>query len=351
MPAMKDKLYQLLGDEAESLLSHQASISQDNLQLPGPDFIDRGFAISDRSPQVLRNLQATFNHGRLEGTGYLSIFPVDQGIEHTAGYSFAPNPDYFDPENIVKLALEGGCNAVATTLGVLGQVSRKYAHKIPFILKLNHNELLTYPNTYDQRMFATVEQAWNLGAVGVGATIYFGSQHARRQIEEVSQAFELAHQKGMFTIAWCYLRNRAFNAKGENLETAADLTGQAIHLASTIQADIVKQKLPTRKEGFTVLQFGKARPEVYQLMSDHPIDLTRYQLINAYAGRIPLINSGGGTTDHDEAALARAAVINKRAGGTGLIAGRKIFSKPFEEGVRLLNLVQDVYASPDVTIA
>ncbi len=342
-----------LGDSAKSLLDHKCTtIPRDTITLPGPDFIDRVFMDSDRSNTSLRNFQSMFNHGRLGGTGYLSILPVDQGIEHTAGASFAPNPIYFDPENIVKLAIEGGCNAVASTLGVLGLVSRRYTHKIPFILKFNHNELLTYPNTFDQRLFASVEQAADMGAVGVGATIYFGSPESGRQIEEVSEAFERAHQLGLFTILWCYLRNPGFKKGGTDYHTAADLTGQANHLGVTIGADIIKQKLPENNGGFNAIKFAKTHPAVYdQLTSDHPIDLCRYQVANCYMGKIGLINSGGASGDNDLQDAVTTAVINKRAGGTGLISGRKAFQKPMREGVKLLNAIQDVYLSNEVTIA
>lgn len=351
---MINHIRNLLGDQADYLLHHQShTISKDSLHLPNPNFVDQIFALSDRNPQVLRNLQTMFGHGRLANTGYLSIFPVDQGIEHTAGESFSPNPIYFDPENIVRLALEAGCNAVASTLGVLGIMSRKYAHKIPFILKINHNELLSYPNTHDQRLFATVEQAFELGAVGIGATIYFGSEESRRQIEEISQAFNRAHQLGMFTIAWCYLRNSGFAKDGTDYHTSADMTGQALHLASTIEADIVKQKLPTNNRGFQVINFSTWTTQMYdQLSSDHPIDLTRYQLLNSYSGRIGLISSGGPSTgDNDLSEAVKAAVINKRAGGMGLILGRKAFQRPFNQGVELLRAVQDVYLCNEVTIA
>ncbi|MBD1837656.1 MULTISPECIES: class I fructose-bisphosphate aldolase [unclassified Coleofasciculus] len=346
-----------LGQEAEDLLTHKAKISKDLLHLPGPDFVDRIFAASDRNPQVLRSLQQLYSTGRLANTGYLSILPVDQGIEHSAGASFAPNPMYFDPENIVKLAIAAGCNAVATTLGVLGMVSRKYAHKIPFILKINHNELLTYPNQFDQIMFASIEQAWNLGATAVGATIYFGSDQSTRQIQEVSQAFELAHEYGMATILWCYLRNNAFK-QDKDYHLAGDLTAQANHLGVTIQADIIKQKLPECNNGYAAVakaagqSYGKTHDRVYtDLTTDHPIDLTRYQVLNCYSGRAGLINSGGASGKNDFAEAIRTAVINKRAGGTGLISGRKTFQRPFEEGVKLFNAIQDVYLSPDVTIA
>ena len=346
-----------LGDEAEDLLTHKAKISKDLLHLPGPDWIERIFSQSDRPPQVLRSLQQLYSYGRLANTGYLSILPVDQGIEHSAGASFAPNPIYFDSENIIKLAIAAGCNAVATTLGVLGSVSRKYAHKIPFILKLNHNELLTYPNKFDQIMFASVEQAWNLGAVAVGATIYFGSPASDRQIQEVSQAFAQAHEYGMATILWCYLRNDAFK-QDKDYHLAGDLTAQANHLGVTIQADIIKQKLPELNNGYgavakaTGKSYGKTHERVYsELTTDHPIDLTRYQLLNCYAGRAGLINSGGASGKNDFAEAIRTAVVNKRAGGSGLISGRKTFQRPFEEGVKLFHAIQDVYLSPDVTIA
>ncbi|MFB2923040.1 MULTISPECIES: class I fructose-bisphosphate aldolase [Aerosakkonema] len=355
--SMPSSLETLLGQEAEDLLSYQAKISKDLLHLPGPDWIERIFAQSDRNPQVLRSLQQLYSTGRLANTGYLSILPVDQGIEHSAGASFAPNPIYFDPENIVKLAIAAGCNAVATTLGVLGMVSRKYAHKIPFIVKLNHNELLTYPNKYDQIMFASIEQAWNLGAVAVGATIYFGSEESTRQIQEVSQAFALAHEYGLATILWCYLRNPAFK-QDKDYHLAADLTGQANHLGVTIEADIIKQKLPENNNGYGAVskaigkKYGMTHDLVYSdLTTDHPIDLTRYQLLNCYCGRAGLINSGGAAGKNDFAEVVRTAVINKRAGGSGLISGRKTFQRPFEEGVKLFNAIQDVYLSPEVTIA
>ena len=342
----------LLGDEAPYLLEHKCStIPKDHLHLPGPDFVDRIMLGSDRSPAVLRNMQTLFNTGRLAGTGYVSILPVDQGIEHTAGASFAPNPMYFDPENIVKLALEGGCNAVASTLGVLGAVSRKYAHKIPFILKINHNELLTYPNKYDQILFASIDQAFNMGAVAVGATIYYGSQESSRQIQEVSQAFQYAHELGLVTILWAYLRNPAFK-KDKDYHVAADLTGQANHLAATIEADIVKQKQPENNGGFQAIDFAKTHDKVYsELSSDHPIDLTRYQVANCYMGRAGLINSGGGSGKNDLSQAVRTAVINKRAGGMGLISGRKAFQKPMQEGVTLLHAIQDVYLNEEVTVA
>ena len=345
----------LLGDEAESLLKHESKgIPADDLILPGPDYIDRVFVQTDRSPQVLRNLQALFGHGRLAGTGYLSILPVDQGIEHSAAASFAPNPKYFDPKNIVELAIEGGCNAVATTFGALGAVSRAYAHKIPFIVKMNHSELLTYPNRYDQVMFASVEQAFDLGATGVGATIYFGSAEASRQLQEVTEAFAEAHRLGMFTVLWCYLRNSAFKQGDVDYHGAADLTGQANHMGVTIEADIIKQKLPTTNGGFLAVEnYGRTNKAVYEsLTSDHPIDLCRWQVVNNYIGRIGLINSGGeskGASDLAEA--VRTAVINKRAGGIGLISGRKAFQRPMAEGVELLNGIQDVYLDESVTIA
>ncbi len=353
----------LLGSDVEHLLGYQTpKIPKSSLQLPGPDFVDRIFTWSDRSPQVLRSLQAMFAHGRLGGTGYLSILPVDQGIEHSAGASFAPNPIYFDPENIVKLAIEGGCNAVASTLGVLGAVARKYSHKIPFIVKFNHNELLTYPNKFDQVFFAQVEQAWDMGAVAVGATIYFGSPESTRQITEVSEAFKIAHELGMATILWCYLRNNAFKVKGADgksvdYHASADLTGQANHLGVTIEADIIKQKLPENNGGYKALQmgassYGKLDERMYtKLSSDHPIDLTRYQVVNNYMGRIGLINSGGPAGKNDVAEAVRTAVINKRAAGMGLISGRKAFQKPMADGVELLHAIQDVYLCPDVTIA
>ncbi|MFO8053177.1 MAG: class I fructose-bisphosphate aldolase [Candidatus Omnitrophota bacterium] len=350
---MSDKIKQILGDDAKNLLDHSCqTISKDNLHLPGPDFVERIHSGSDRPNNVLRNLQETFNHGRLAGTGYLSVLPVDQGIEHTAGASFAPNPIYFDPENIVKLAIEGGCNAVASTLGVLGMVSRKYCHKIPFIVKINHNELLTYPNSYDQRLFANVEQAFEMGATGVGATIYFGSEQSRRQIEEVSESFSRAHELGMYTVLWCYLRNSAFKKDGEDYHTAADLTGQANHLGVTIEADIIKQKQPTNNGGFKAINFAKTHPLVYdKLTSENLIDLTRYQLANCYMGRAGLINSGGASGKNDLQQAVKTAVINKRAGGMGLISGRKAFQKPLKEGIEILNAIQDVYLSKEITIA
>jgi class I fructose-bisphosphate aldolase len=349
-----DKITELLGSQADSLLNHQSkTISKESLHLPGPDFVDRVWIGSNRNPQVLRSLQTLYGTGRLANSGYLSILPVDQGIEHSAGASFAPNPMYFDPENIVKLAIEGGCNAVATTYGVLASVSRKYAHKIPFIVKINHNEFLSYPNKFDQIMFGTVEEAWNLGATAVGATIYFGSDESARQIQEVALAFERAHELGMATILWCYLRNSGFKKDGTDYHTAADLTGQANHLGVTIQADIIKQKLPTNNGGYKALNFGKTHDKVYsELTSENPIDLCRYQVANCYMGRSGLINSGGeskGASDLAEAVTT--AVINKRAGGSGLISGRKSFQKPMNEGVALLNAIQDVYLEKGVTIA
>ena len=347
------RIESILGEE-RSLLSHQCkTISRDSLHLPGPDFVDRIWALSDRSPRVLRSLQSLFDTGRLGGTGYVSILPVDQGIEHSAGASFAPNPAYFDSENIVKLAVEGGCNAVASTLGVLGSVSRKYAHRIPFILKFNHNEFISYPNTYDQIRFASVKQASDMGAVGVGATVYFGSEEAKRQIVEVSEMFQQAHELGLFTVLWCYLRNPAFKTKEADYHLAADLTGQANHLGVTIEADIIKQKLPETNGGYNAVNFGKTHKAVYsQLSSDHPVDLTRYQLANCYLGRAPLINSGGASSgEGDLKEAVKTAVINKRAGGTGLISGRKAFQRPMTEGVELLNAIQDVYLAKEVTVA
>jgi class I fructose-bisphosphate aldolase len=349
-----DRIAELLGNEAESLLNHQCkTISKESLHQPGPDFIDRVWRDSNRSSNVLRSLESIHNNGRLSGTGYVSILPVDQGIEHSAGASFAPNPEYFDPENIVKLAIEGGCNAVASTFGVLGSVARKYAHKIPFIVKFNHNEFLTYPNKFDQIFFGSVKDAWNMGAVAVGATIYFGSAESSRQIQEVAQAFEKAHELGMATILWCYLRNSAFKHNGMDYHNSADLTGQANHLGVTIQADIIKQKLPSNNGGYNALNFGKTHKKVYSdLTSDHPIDLCRYQVANCYMGRVGLINSGGeskGPSDLSEAVAT--AVINKRAGGCGLISGRKAFQKPMEEGVTLLNAIQDVYLAKEIDLA
>jgi len=349
-----DRLAELLGDQADSLLNHKSeTISKDMLHLPGEDFIDRVFSPSNRSLQTLRSISDLYSHGRLGGTGYMSILPVDQGIEHSAGASFAPNPIYFDPENIVKLAIEGGCNAVASTFGVLASVSRKYAHKIPFIVKLNHNELLTYPNTFSQIPFGSVDEAWNLGARAVGATIYFGSEDSNRQIIEVAEAFERAHELGMATILWCYLRNSDFKKDGVDYHTATDITAQANHLGVTIQADIIKQKLPTNNGGYTAINFGKTSPIVYdKLTTDHPIDLCRYQVANCYMGRNGLINSGGASSGASDLAEAvTTAVVNKRAGGQGLISGRKAFQRPMNEGVELLNAIQDVYLNDEVTIA
>jgi class I fructose-bisphosphate aldolase len=347
------RLEQLLGEDAALLQYHCKTISKDLLHLPGPDFIDRVFVATDRSPRVLGALQQLFNTGRLRGTGYVSILPVDQGIEHSAGASFAPNPAYFDPENIVTLAIEGGCNAVASTLGVLGASARKYAHKIPFILKFNHNEFISYPNSYDQIRFASVKQAFDLGAAGVGATIYFGSEESKRQLQEVSQMFQQAHELGMFTVLWCYLRNPAFKTKEADYHLAADLTGQANHLGVTIEADIIKQKLPETNGGYNAVNFGKTHKAVYsQLTSSHPIDLTRYQVANCYMGRAGLINSGGASSgESDMKEAVKTAVINKRAGGMGLISGRKAFQRPVAEGVALLNAIQDVYLAKEITVA
>jgi class I fructose-bisphosphate aldolase len=353
------RLEELLGDEAQDLLNHKCTtFDASDLHLPGPDFIERVFVQTDRNPQVQRNLQSLYDHGRLGGTGYVSILPVDQGIEHSGGASFAPNPLYFDPENLARLALDGGCNAFASTLGVLGAVSRKYAHRIPLIAKLNHNEFLTYPNKYDQIMFSSVQRAWELGAAGVGATIYFGSEESGRQIVEVARAFEEAHRLGMFTVLWCYLRNSAFKTADVDYHLAADLTGQANHLGVTIEADIIKQKLPENNGGYIALNsngvsYGKTNDLVYsKLTTDHPIDLTRYQLINCYLGRAGLINSGGASSGQTDLAEAvRTAVINKRAGGTGLISGRKAFQRPMDEGVGLLNAIQDVYLNDEITVA
>lgn len=352
-----DRIAGILGKEGESLLTHRCTtIPKENLHLPGPNFVDQIYAHTDRNNQVLRSIESMYTHGRLAGTGYLSILPVDQGIEHSAGASFAKNPIYFDPENIVRLAIEGGCNAVASTLGVLGSCSRKYAHKIPFIVKINHNELLTYPNKFDQVMFGSIEQAWNMGAVAVGATIYFGSEESTRQIVEVSQAFAHAHELGMATILWCYLRNPEFK-KDKDYHLAADLTGQANHLGVTIEADIIKQKLPENNGGFTALNmegssYGKTDKRIYtELCSDNPIDLTRYQVANCYMGRAGLINSGGASGDNDMQDAVKTAVINKRAGGCGLISGRKAFQRPMNEGVGILNAIQDVYLCDDITVA
>jgi len=343
----------VLGDQASHLLEHTCrTVPKDQLHLPGPDFVDRVLVASDRRPAVLRNLQSILGHGRLAGTGFVSILPVDQGIEHSAGASFAPNPIYFDPENIVKLAIEGGCNAVASTLGVLGSVARRYAHRIPFIVKVNHNELLSYPNRFDQVLFASVEQAFEMGAVAVGATIYFGSAESTRQIVEIRAAFERAHALGLATVLWCYLRNSAFTTPEADYHGAADLTGQANHLGVTIQADIIKQKLPENNGGFNALKFGKTHKKVYtDLSSDHPIDLCRYQVVNNYMGRSGLINSGGASGSNDIFEAVKTAVINKRAGGMGLISGRKAFQKNMTDGVAILNAIQDVYLSPHVTVA
>ncbi|OLC23126.1 MAG: fructose-bisphosphate aldolase [Actinobacteria bacterium 13_1_20CM_2_65_11] len=348
------KLEEILGGDAADLLGHKCqTVPASQLHLPGPDFVDRIWKDSDRPTRVLRSLQSLFEHGRLSGTGYLSILPVDQGIEHTAGSSFAPNPIYFDGEKIVELAIEGNCNAVASTFGILGSVARRYAHRIPFICKINHNELLMYPTKYDQILFGTVKEAWELGAVALGATVYFGSAESDRQLQEIAVAFHAAHELGMATVLWCYLRNSAFKKDGVNYETAADLTGQANHLGVTIEADIIKQKLPDSNRGFEVIGFGKTAPGMYdKLATDHPIDLCRYQVINCYMGRAGLINSGGeshGASDLKEA--VRTAVINKRAGGMGLISGRKSFQRPMKEGVELLHAIQDVYLNPTVTIA
>lgn len=350
----QSKITELLGANADKLLNHTCKgVTKEQIHQPGADYVERIFSISNRNAKVVENLKKMYNHGRLSGTGYLSILPVDQGIEHSAGASFAPNPAYFDPENIVKLAVEGGCNAVASTYGVLGIVSKKYADKIPFIVKINHNEFLTYPNKFDQIMFGTVESAYNMGAVAVGATIYFGSAESARQITEVALAFERAHELGMATVLWCYLRNSAFKKDGMDYHNSADLTAQANHLGVTIQADIIKQKLPTNNGGYTALNFGKTHAKVYsELSSDNPIDLCRYQVANCYMGRIGLINSGGeskGASDLSEAVTT--AVINKRAGGHGLISGRKAFQKPMKEGISLLNAIQEVYLSKEITIA
>lgn len=350
---MSANIQKILGDDASYLLDHKCNtVKKNQLHLPGPDFVDRVMTPSDRNPVVLRNMQALFNSGRMGGTGYVSILPVDQGIEHTAGASFAPNPIYFDPAKIVELALEGGCNAVASTLGVLGSVSRKYAHKIPFILKLNHNELLTYPNKFDQIMFASIDQAFNMGCIAVGATIYYGSEESNRQIEEVSKAFEYAHELGMVTVLWSYLRNSGFKKDGKDYHASADITGQANHLAATIQADIVKQKQAENNGGFNAINFAKTHDKVYsELTTDHPIDLTRYQVMNCLMGRAGLINSGGSSGKNDLVQAVKTAVINKRAGGMGLISGRKAFQKPMAEGVKLLNAIQDVYLDEKITIA
>lgn len=353
-----DRIAEALGSEADYYLNHTSTtIDKARLYLPGPSFVDEVYTQTDRNPQVLRSLAQMFNNGRLAGTGYLSILPVDQGVEHSAGASFAKNPDYFDPAKIVELAIEGGCNAVASTFGVLGAVARKYAHRIPFMVKINHNELLTYPNKYDQVMFGTIKQAWDMGAVAVGATVYFGSDQSTRQLVEVAEAFAYAHELGLATVLWCYTRNNAFKVNGTNYETSADLTGQANHLGVTIQADIVKQKLPESNGGFKALNtggssYGKLDERIYsELTSDHPIDLTRYQVANGYMGRIGLISSGGASGANDFADAIKTAVINKRAGGTGLISGRKAFQRPMAEGVALLNAIQDVYLCDEVTIA
>lgn len=349
-----NKIQQLLGDKQAYYLNHTCrTIDKKLIHTPSPDFIDNVWSVSDRNLPTLNSLQNLFNHGRLAHSGYLSILPVDQGIEHTAGASFTPNPLYFDPENIVRLAIEGGCNAVASTFGVLGAVARKYAHKIPFIVKINHNELLSYPNTYDQILFGNIREAWNTGAIAIGATIYFGSPESRRQISEIAEAFAYAHELGMATILWCYLRNPEFKKEGTDYHVAADLTGQANHLGVTLQADIIKQKLPENNGGFTALHFAKSDPRMYsQLTTEHPIDLCRYQVANCYMGRAGLINSGGeshGESDLQEAVIT--AVINKRAGGMGLISGRKAFQKNLKDGVELLHIIQDVYLDPDITIA
>lgn len=343
----------LLGGDARVLLTHKCkTIEKEKIHIPGPDFVDRIFMQSDRPTRVLGSIQSLYGHGRLKNTGYLSILPVDQGIEHSAGASFAPNPDYFDPENIVKLAIEGGCNGVASTLGVLGSVARNYAHKIPFILKFNHNEFLSYPNTYDQIMFASIRQAFEMGCVGVGATIYFGSEQSRRQIVEVNHAFEMAHDLGMMTILWCYLRNPAFKTGDKDYHDSADLTGQANHLGVTIRADLIKQKLPTHNGGYQAVKFGKYSDKMYTgLCTDHPIDLLRYQVANNYMGRIGLINSGGASGKDDLAVVAKTAVINKRGGGMGLISGRKAFQRPLKEGVKILNTIQDVYLCKEIHVA
>jgi len=349
-----NKIVELLGDKADYLLNHKCqTVDKNQLHLPGPDFVDRVVYHSNRSPQVMATMQQIFNHGRLGGTGYMSVLPVDQGIEHTAGSSFAPNPMYFDPENIVKLAIDGGCNAVASTFGVLASVSRKYAHKIPFIVKINHNELLTYPTKYDQILFGSVEEAWNLGAKAVGATIYFGSQESNRQIIEIAEAFERAHELGMVTVLWCYLRNADFKKGGVDYHTSADMTSQANHLGVTIQADIIKQKLPTVNGGFKEIGFAKTNDKVYsELTTEHPIDLTRYQVVNGYMGRSGLINSGGASSgESDLSEAVQTAVINKRAGGMGLISGRKAFQRPMKEGIELLNAIQDVYLAKEIDVA
>ncbi len=351
---MSTQILGLLGDEGEALLTYKArGFSRDRLHLPGPDFIDRVMVATDRPPAVLRNFAALTNHGRLAGTGYLSILPVDQDVEHSAGASFTANPIYFDPENIIKLAIEGGCNAVASTLGVLGSVSRKYAHRIPFICKLNHNELLTFPNQFKQVYFGGVRQAYDLGAVAVGATVYWGSEDSTRELQETSEAFAYAHELGLVTVLWCYLRNEGFRTQQANYEVAADLTGQANHLGVTIEADIIKQKLAENNHGYTTLKFGRSDPRMYAdlMPDDHPIELCRWQVANCYLGRVPLINSGGPSGKDDFAEAARTAVVNKRAGGSGLITGRKAFMRPMEEGIKLFHLIQDIYLDPEITVA
>jgi fructose-bisphosphate aldolase, class I len=350
---MLGKIQELLGSQADSLLQHTSTtVPKEMLHAPGPDYLDRIFVDTDRKPAVLRNMQTMYGHGRLADTGYLSILPVDQGIEHSAGASFAPNPMYFDPKNIVELAIEGGCNAVASTLGVLGATAKRYAHRIPFILKFNHSEMLTYPNRFDQVPFGSMKQAFEMGCVGVGATIYFGSDQGTRQLQEVARAFEQAHDLGMFTVLWCYLRNNAFKTDKADYHEAADLTGQANHLGVTIQADIIKQKLPTNNGGFTALKFGKTSDKVYsKLSTDHPIDLCRYQVVNCYLGRIGLINSGGASGQNDLADATTTAVINKRAGGMGLISGRKAFQKSMKQGIEILNTIQDVYLCKEIGLA
>ena len=350
---MGKKTAEWLGADAEALLTYNCrTIPKETLHLPGPDYVDRVFAQTDRNNRTVGSLAWLFHHGRLGGTGYVSILPVDQGIEHPAGASFGPNPAYFDPENIVRLAIEGGCNAVASTIGVLGSVARRYAHQIPFLVKLNHNELLTWPTHHDQRMYGSVDNAWNMGAAGVGATIYYGSEESGRQMEEVSEAFERAHELGMFTVLWCYTRNNAFKKDGKDHHTAADLTGQANHLGVTIEADIIKQKSPTHNGGFTAVNFGKTHPAMYgPLCTEHPIDMVRWQVANCYMGRIGLINSGGESGKDDFAQAVRTAVVNKRAGGMGLISGRKAFQRPMAEGAALLHAIQDVYLDPTVTVA
>jgi class I fructose-bisphosphate aldolase len=349
-----DRIQELLADEAESLLDHVSTgIPKEKLTLPGPDLVDRAFRDSDRSPRVLGSLQRLIDHGRLGGTGYLSILPVDQGIEHSGASAFGPNPDYLDPENIVRLGVEGGCNGVASTLGVLGSVSRRWAHRIPFIVKLNHNEMLTYPNSFEQILFAQVEQAWDLGAAAVGATIYFGGEDGRRELVEIAECFHRAHELGLATVLWCYLRNEAFKKEGRDYHAAADLTGQANHLGVTIEADVIKQKMATNNGGFPAIGFGKTDDRLYgDLITDHPIDLVRWQVANCYLGRVPMINSGGASKGGgDLGAAVRTAVINKRAGGSGLISGRKAFQRPMADGVGLLNAIQDVYLCDEVTVA